>query len=200
MSTNLTIREQLLEKFRSRRRRRTFAEEDVGTTIAAQVFALRNKHDNMSQEKLATEAEMSQARISVIENPNYRRLNIRTLQRIAKAFDVALVVRFVSFGELLDWTVTGTQKTLAPLSFDEEFPDAAITAVTVKPKNNVVSIASALKGGLEINPSPQEEKASDFSAGNDARISASNFVVQTQPDAPTSKGSAALQTKVAQAN
>ena len=112
MSTNLTIREQLLEKFRTRRRRRTFAEEDVGTTIAAQVFALRKKHDNMSQEKLAAETEMSQARISVIENPNYRRLNIRTLQRIAKAFDVALIVRFVSFGELLDWTVSGSQNAL----------------------------------------------------------------------------------------
>src|SRR5271169_3695468 len=114
VSTNLTIKRQLLDKFRSLRRRRAFAEEDVGTTTAAQVFALRKKHDNMSQERLATETGMSQARISVIENPNYRRLNIRTLQRIAKAFDVALIVRFVSFGELLDWTITGSQTTLAP--------------------------------------------------------------------------------------
>jgi transcriptional regulator with XRE-family HTH domain len=124
VSTNLTIKQQLFEKFRSRKRRRTFAEQDLGSTVAAQIYALRQKHE-MSQEKLAQETEMSQARISVLENPNYRKFNVGTLQRIAAAFDVALIVRFVSFGELLEWTVTGSQETLAPLSFDEEFPDAA---------------------------------------------------------------------------
>lgn len=126
MSTNLTIRQQLFEKFRSRKRRRIFAEQDLGSTVAAQIYALRQQHNKMTQEKLAQETEMSQARISVLENPNYRKFNVGTLQRIAAAFDVALVVRFVSFGELLDWTVTGSQKTLAPPSFDEEFPDAAL--------------------------------------------------------------------------
>ena len=170
MSTNLTIREQLLDKFRNRRRRRTFAEEDVGTTIAAQVFALRKKHDNMSQEKLAAETEMSQARISVIENPNYRRLNIRTLQRIAKAFDVALVVRFVSFGELLDWTVSGSQKTLAPLSFNEEFSEPA-NAPVLKPKDNIVHLPSALSEGLQSLE--QARSVLDYSVGDDGQTNVS---------------------------
>jgi len=170
VSTNLTIREQLLEKFRTRRRRRTFAEEDVGTTIAAQVFALRKKHDNMSQEKLAAETEMSQARISVIENPNYRRLNIRTLQRIAKAFDVALIVRFVSFGELLDWTVSGSQKTLAPLSFHEEFSEAAGVPL-LKPKDNIVQLPSAFSESLQS--SEQTTSALYYSAGEDGQTNVS---------------------------
>jgi transcriptional regulator with XRE-family HTH domain len=91
--------------------------------VAAQVYALRQKHDK-TQEQLAQETGMSQARISVLENPNYRKFNVGTLQRIAAAFDVALIVRFVSFGELLDWTVTGSQNTLAPRSFEDEFSEA----------------------------------------------------------------------------
>jgi transcriptional regulator with XRE-family HTH domain len=141
VNTNLTIRQQLLEKFRSRKRRRAFAELDLASTVAAQIHALRNKQD-YSQERLAAETEMSQSRISVLENPNYRKFNVGTLQRIAAAFDVALIVRFVSFGELLDWTVTGSQRTLAPLSFHEEFPkedDAAITS-PASPKDNVVNL------------------------------------------------------------
>jgi transcriptional regulator with XRE-family HTH domain len=136
VSTNTTIKQRLLQKFRNRKRRRSFAEQDLGSTVAAQIYALRQKHDK-TQKALAEETEMSQARISVLENPNYRRFNVGTLQRVAAAFDVALIVRFVSFGELLDWTVTGAQKTLAPPSFNEEFPDTDIAAL-LKPKNGVV--------------------------------------------------------------
>jgi transcriptional regulator with XRE-family HTH domain len=143
VSTNLTIRQQLFEKFRSRKRRRAFAELDLGSTVAAQVYALRKKHD-YSQKQLADETEMSQARISVLENPNYRKFNVGTLQRIAAAFDVALIVRFVSFGELLDWTVTGSQKTLTPLSFDEEF-GAEVTGDFRTSKGQVISLFDTSK-------------------------------------------------------
>lgn len=144
MSTNSTIRQQLLEKFRSRKRRRTFAEQDLGSTVAAQIYALRQKHDKMTQEALAQKTEMSQARISILENPNYRKFNVGTLQRIAAAFDVALIVRFVSFGELLDWTVTGSRETLAPLSFDEEFSTEG-EGDSATPKAEVVSLLDASK-------------------------------------------------------
>ncbi len=147
MSTNLTIRQRLFEKFRSRKRRRTFAEQDLGSTVAAQVYALRQKHD-MTQAELAQRTEMSQARISVLENPNYRNLNVGTLQRIAAAFDVALIVRFVSFGELLNWTVTGSQDALAPLSFDEEFPDSAQDDSARFNSSNSLNLASRFNEAL----------------------------------------------------
>jgi transcriptional regulator with XRE-family HTH domain len=151
VSTNLTIRQRLLAKFRSRKRRRTFAEQDLGSTVAAQIYALRQKRDKMTQDELARRTEMSQARISVLENPNYRKVNVRTLQRIAAAFDVALIVRFVSFGELLDWTVTGSQETLAPLSFDEEFPES--TQENFAPSNSTESLNLASRFSEALNPS-----------------------------------------------
>lgn len=49
------------------------------------------------------------------ENPNYGKQTITTLKKIAAAFDVALVVRFAPFSELLDW-VNGTPRTIAGLT------------------------------------------------------------------------------------
>jgi transcriptional regulator with XRE-family HTH domain len=158
VSTNLTIRQRLLEKFRSRKRRRTFAEQDLGSTVAAQIYALRQKQD-MTQEELARQTEMSQARISVLENPNYRKVNVGTLQRIAAAFDVALIVRFVSFGELLDWTVTGSQRTLAPSGFDEEFPERTLDNSVLSNGNKPLNPASRFSEALNVSgKNPPDKK------------------------------------------
>jgi transcriptional regulator with XRE-family HTH domain len=163
VSPDLTIRQRLLAKFRSRKRRRAFAEQDVGSTVAAQIYALRQKHD-MTQEELARQTEMSQARISVLEDPNYRKVNVGTLQRIAAAFDVALIVRFVSFWELLDWTVTGAQRTLAPLSFDEEFPESAQDNSAPSKSSKSLNLASRFSEALNPlgNKNPSDKKVVPF--------------------------------------
>jgi hypothetical protein len=44
---------------------------------------------------------MLQSRISALENVNYSAWSISTLRRLAKAFNVVLVVRFESFGKHL---------------------------------------------------------------------------------------------------
>ena len=62
-----------------------------------------------------------------LENPSYGKPTVSTLKRIAAAFDVALIVRFVPFGQLIDWA-TGTPfvdnglspESLAVPSFSEE--------------------------------------------------------------------------------
>jgi transcriptional regulator with XRE-family HTH domain len=60
-----------------------------------------------SQQELAEKVGMTQNRISLLENPYKAKPTLTTLKRIAAAFDVALVVRFVPFSELVKW-VTGT--------------------------------------------------------------------------------------------
>ena len=57
--------------------------------------------------------------ISRLEDPNYGRYSLKTLKRLARAFDVGLLVRFVSFGELGEWTVNLTHSKTPP-SYDEE--------------------------------------------------------------------------------
>jgi transcriptional regulator with XRE-family HTH domain len=54
-----------------------------------------------TQGELARRAKMAQPRISEIETPGERKLNLDTLQRLASAFDIGLDVDFVSFGELI---------------------------------------------------------------------------------------------------
>lgn len=48
-------------------------------------------------------AGMASERITVLEDPNYARFTLSTLLRLADALDVALIVRFAPFSELLKW-------------------------------------------------------------------------------------------------
>jgi transcriptional regulator with XRE-family HTH domain len=73
----------------------------------------------MTQQALAQEVEMKQSRISAMERPGTR-FNIETLVRLASAFKVGLVVKFVSFSEMLKWENGYSQDTFNPLIIDKD--------------------------------------------------------------------------------
>jgi len=52
-----------------------------------------------------------------MENPDYGKYSITTLLELAAAFDVALVVRFAPFSELLEWDLNSDERTLRPDSY-----------------------------------------------------------------------------------
>ena len=99
MSTKKTM--ERLKK--SKQHRTAFVASQISIGIPFQIRALRKQHE-WDQKKLAYEAEMLQPRISAMEKPGYANLTIETLKRLASAFDVALVVRFAPFSELLRWS------------------------------------------------------------------------------------------------
>jgi len=117
-----------LRKFFRKRYRDIFGTSITGTT-AAQIRAMREKK-GWSQQELAIEAEMGQARISLLENPNYQTLSLNTLKRMANVFDVALVVRFVPFSKLFAILDNETDEKLAVPSFEEEFGTEANPIIT----------------------------------------------------------------------
>jgi len=121
-----------LRKFFRKRYRDIFGTSITGTT-AAQIRAMREKA-NWTQEELAKQADMGQARISLLENPNYQNLSLQTLKRIANVFDVALIVRFVPFSQLFLFIDNETTETLAVASFTEEFGSEAQPIVTPSEK------------------------------------------------------------------
>jgi transcriptional regulator with XRE-family HTH domain len=82
-----------------------FVESHLNKTIAYQIRATRDLL-GWSQEQLAVEVGMNQNAISRLESPDYGKPTLTTLKRLASAFDVALVVRFVPFSELMDWTTS----------------------------------------------------------------------------------------------
>ena len=98
--------------------RREYA-ADVGTGLAFQIRMLREKK-GWTQEKLATLTGKQQETISQWENPNYGSYTLNSLKSLAAAFDVALLVKFAPFSELVDWTVHLTPGRLAPKSYEEE--------------------------------------------------------------------------------
>ena len=78
-----------------------FVASQVRVGLPLQCRALRESRE-LTQPELAAAAGMTQPRISEIERPGERRLNIETLLRLASAYDVALQVRFVPFSRLVD--------------------------------------------------------------------------------------------------
>src|SRR5687767_6026224 len=93
---------QAFQKLKDTERRRRFIANQFKTGFAFQVRALR-KARNMTQQDLAAEAETTQALISRIEKNGAATLSVKTLQKIAEAFDVALVVRLEPIDRLMDW-------------------------------------------------------------------------------------------------
>lgn len=121
---NLKTREHLLKRLENRRYRQAFVDANVGVQIAAQLHALRISRE-LSQEKLESEIDMNQARISLMEKPDYQKYNIKTLKRFAKFYDVALDVRFVAIREYMKRLLDQSPKDLAPEAFEIDFRRAA---------------------------------------------------------------------------
>ncbi|MBV9757759.1 MAG: helix-turn-helix transcriptional regulator [Alphaproteobacteria bacterium] len=95
--------------------RHAFVEATLSSGIGAQIFALREAR-GWSQEELGEKVGMAQSRISLLEG-GYESYSLRTLKRFASVFDVALVVRFIPFSELVDWVTGLSEDRLAPVDF-----------------------------------------------------------------------------------
>lgn len=111
--------EQMWENLSDRDFRKQFIDEHVNVGIAFQIRSLRNRQQ-LKQSELAQQMDVKQPLISSWENPNYGKYSLQTLKELAKAFDVGLLVRFVPFSTLIDWTVDITPDVIAPPSFNEE--------------------------------------------------------------------------------
>jgi transcriptional regulator with XRE-family HTH domain len=114
-STSLNSRLNLIQRLRRNRATRArFVESNISKALAFQIRSLREK-EGWSQQSLADKIDSNQNAVYRAENPSYGKQTITTLKKIAAAFDVALVVRFVPFSELVDW-VSGTPRINAGLS------------------------------------------------------------------------------------
>ncbi len=112
-------RPDLVMRLKERDYREAFVSSTINSTIAYQIRDLRKEHD-LGQADLGNLAGMKQTAISRLENPDYGNLSVNTLKRIAKALDVALIVRLVPYSELARWRLTMTRKDMIPASFDKD--------------------------------------------------------------------------------
>src|SRR5205807_1878719 len=82
--------------------RARFVESHLNKGLSFQIRGLRDR-EGWNQQTLAEKLGSNQNAVSRLENPNYGRATITTLKKTAAAFDVALIVRFVPFSQLIDW-------------------------------------------------------------------------------------------------
>jgi transcriptional regulator with XRE-family HTH domain len=116
---NTNKRDQTWESLRDSEFRKQFIDEHINVGIAFQIRSLRNRQ-NLTQANLAKRLGVKQPLVSSWEDPNYGKYTLSTLKEVAKVFDVGLLVRFVPFGLLVDWTTDLKPDAIAPPSFSEE--------------------------------------------------------------------------------
>lgn len=121
---SLTIKNKLttlLTELQDRSYREAYVEGHAKDTIAFQLRQMRLA-ENLEQKDVAARLgnPKLQPMISRYENPDYGKYSVTTLLELAKAFDVALVVRFVKFSELLRWDLHKNSSTLQPASFAQD--------------------------------------------------------------------------------
>jgi transcriptional regulator with XRE-family HTH domain len=115
----MTLRSKLLARFRDGGYRRAYVESFLDAYIATQIKVLRERRD-LSQTRLAEKANMKQSQISEMEDVNHTSWKISTLKKIAKGFDLALVVRFESFSGVLPDIERFGREALQRASFDDD--------------------------------------------------------------------------------
>ena len=121
MNTRITD-SKLFKRLKDRKYRDRFISGEIKRLIPFQLRALRASR-KWTQAQLGNEASMPQTVISRIENGNAASLSIKTLLKLASAFDVALVVRFEPIDNLIHWVDTMSPETISPRASSEILDD-----------------------------------------------------------------------------
>ena len=91
------LREELRQDFQDEEYAHTYVDDFLNAEIATQIKVLREQRA-LTQQQLADLTGMAQPRLSLLEDVNYGSWSIKTLKKLARAFDVTLKVSFETFG------------------------------------------------------------------------------------------------------
>lgn len=140
-----------LLKLRAKDYRFAYAEAASSNQIATQIRLLREK-TGLTQSALAKKLGTRQSAVARLEDSTYGKHSVAMLHRIARIFDVALLVEFAPYSKLLRHTTDLSAGALTPQSYGEEFdengePRSCVDLYfdgSVICKSNYVSAASVL--------------------------------------------------------
>lgn len=106
------LAENLTKEFGDKDYAHAYMEEHVNMALAAQIKVLRESR-KLTQTELAELAGMKQERISALEDVDYESWTIKTLRKLARAFDVHLSVSFSPFSKGILDVVNLSRETLS---------------------------------------------------------------------------------------
>jgi transcriptional regulator with XRE-family HTH domain len=164
----------MIADFLSKKRRHAFVAAFVRQGVTMQIQLLR-KREQWSQKKLGELTDKKQNAITRLEDPSYGKFTLTTLLELAKAFDVALSVRFVPFSELERQSQNLSPEALCVARFNDEVPVPAVVShlptksrmVDTVASNNPVSIQPVAHFGVKLTPgAPTKELGFTQVTGN----------------------------------
>ena len=171
-ASTTSVRDQLLQSFRDSEYRHEFVGERVRSSVALQIRALRQAR-NMTQKALGDAIGMAQAWVSKLENPDYGKMTVATLLRLARAFDTDLEVKFRPFSTTIrDLPRQGPEYFDVP-SFDDEFGTDELSSDEI-----ATEIA---KSGLISNIDPHEQGRRLLPTGAAGAQSADTAAISRMP-------------------
>ena len=140
--------------------REHFACAFLKRSVPFQIKTLRKKHCG-SQAILAERSGVTQGVVSRAEDQDYGNLTLNTIGRIAGGLDVAFIGRFVPFSDLVNFSLTMSEKEFKEvMTFEEEH--AALTAAEQRLLNMVEDQGSAFSrriGPQRAEISEERERA-----------------------------------------
>jgi len=141
--------------------RDALVDAEVRRGIPVQIREIREAR-GWSQADLGQRIGMPQNNISRMENTRETYLSIPTLLKLAAAFDVALLVKFVPYSELLRWVDNHSLATVTAKSYAEEIAGEELETppeIAADDLSNVASIeqyvSKTLSGHLAQRHAPQ---------------------------------------------
>jgi transcriptional regulator with XRE-family HTH domain len=147
--------------------RESYVEENSRRGLAYQITALREAR-GWSRAEFSRQANRPQGNVLRWEDPTYGKYSLSTLIEIAAIFDVALSVKFVSFGDLLTSVSNLKPEKLAVLSYEAELQasehsrigPSALEAFAESPKQQATTDMGKIlaqpnpKAGSHLPPAP----------------------------------------------
>jgi transcriptional regulator with XRE-family HTH domain len=109
----------LISELKNKQYRDAFVSAHVDIGIPHQIRILREQRE-WTQQELADHTGWKQAWIAKIENPNYTGFSLKTLKKLASAFDVAIIVRFVPISNLVKWELEISPESLQAVSYEKD--------------------------------------------------------------------------------
>lgn len=110
----------LLEKLTNKSYRDAFLSDEIDVGLPIQLRSMREKR-GWKQSYVAEKIGTKQPRITLMEKAGYGNFSLNTLKKMAALFDVGLVVSFVPWSEMIDFTEAISNRRLAIPGFCDDY-------------------------------------------------------------------------------
>jgi transcriptional regulator with XRE-family HTH domain len=159
--------------------RESYIRSKLSVLLPAQIRSLRLRRE-MKQAELGTKAKMKQARISVLEHIGEASYSIETLIKLASAFRVGLMVKFVPMSEMLEW-----ENSFMPDEFDAVPLERDKSFLRPKHVNNQANMSSGLRDAMLGDQDNSVNVIPAYTVQSESALSRSQASID-KPGLPTS--------------